>query len=185
MGDALYRFFLSIGVGLGLIAGQVDPTLSAKILRQDLDNSAGTMLVAAIHVDQAFSAGSRDLVESGSIVALRVIVKLVTKDGRSFATESTRFLGWDPRARHFNVGRSEEGKPIAFTNPEAAVTFASEFPDLAICPAEKLGQGGRVSVLASVGLIDNSGAWHEAPVLWNYVRPEASFTFASATEVPY
>ena len=68
---------------------------------------------------------------------------------------------------------------------EAALALASRFHGLQLCPAANLAEGGRVTIAASVGLIDASGAWHDAPVLWNYVRPERSFTFASPTEVPF
>jgi hypothetical protein len=185
MGDALYRFFLAIGVGLGLIAGQSDPAISARVLRQVAGQGSQTMLVAELRVDESFSPGSRELVESGSTVALRVVARLVSKDGRSWDAAATRALSWDPRERRFKVSVANEGRTVALADLEAAVVLASGFQGLEICPAAALEEGGRVTVQASIGLLDAVGAWHDAPVLWNYVRPEASFAFDSPTEVPF
>jgi hypothetical protein len=186
MGDVLFRFFLSIGVGLGLIVGQADPVIGAKVLRQDrADAGLGTMLVAEVQVDEAFSPGSRELVESGSSVALKVVARLAAKDGGSWETAAIRTLAWDPRSRRFKVGFVGEGREVPFADFEAAMTLASRFHGLALCPAARLASGGRVTIEAHVGLIDASGAWHDAPVLWNYVRPGWSSAFGSPTEVPF
>jgi hypothetical protein len=174
MGDALYRFFLSIGVGLGLIAGQADPQIAGRILRQEAPPGSAreTLLVAEAEIAGAFSKGSRELVEAGSTIAVRLV-------------EATRSLAFDLRARRYVVGFAGEGRTASVPDAETAIALASSFPGFAICPASNLAYGGRVTLSASVGLVDAAGAWHDAPVLWNYVRPQAGFSFGSPTEVPF
>jgi hypothetical protein len=187
MGDALYRFFLSIGVGLGLIAGQADPQIAGRILRQEAPPGSAreTLLVAEAEIAGAFSKGSRELVEAGSTIAVRLAAELVASGGRSWRVEATRSLAFDLRARRYVVGFAGEGRTASVPDAETAIALASSFPGFAICPASNLAYGGRVTLSASVGLVDAAGAWHDAPVLWNYVRPQAGFSFGSPTEVPF
>jgi hypothetical protein len=187
MGGAFYRFFLSIGVALGLIAGQADPLLAARVLREGPIAGADSevSLVAEAEIQRAYSKGSQELVESGSVVAVRVTAELVATGGRTWKAEATRTLAWDPRSKSYLVGIPAEARTIALDSVEAAMTLASRCPGLTLCPVSTLGSGGQVTLVASVGLIDAAGHWHEAPVLWNYVRPQQSYSFSSPRELPF
>ena len=129
--------------------------------------------------------GSRELVEAGSTVAVRVRAELVASGGKTWKAEAMRSLAWNLRDRRYIVGIPAEARTVNLDNADAAITLVSHFPGLSLCPVSALASGGRVTFLASVGLIDSGGTWHDAPVLWNYVRPTATFSFGSPTEVPF
>ena len=168
MGDALRRLFLSIGVALGLATGQSDPSLVARAY---LDS--GRLLVDA-RIDEAFAPGAIDLVESGTRVALRYSARLEAEgSGESSCAEAeeTRVLRYELRSARYEVAYG--GKRAALADANAARGLASELQGLALCGEAEARGAMRVIVRAQIGIIDARGAWHDAPVLWNYSSPRA------------
>ncbi len=177
MGDALRRMFLSIGIALGLAEGRPDPALYARVFQDQ-----GVVFVNA-RVEGAFVPEALELVQTGSRVAIRFSAELTTISGGSSAT-STRSVRYDMRASRYSVDIVEEGKSSSVIDLVAATSLVSAVQGLRLCPIGDLGQGGRVSVSASVGIIDSSGSWRAAPVLWNYIAPKSEFVFSSSGGVP-
>jgi hypothetical protein len=178
MGDALRRVFLSIGIALGLAEGRPDPVLYARVAQDQ-----GYVVVNA-RVEGAFVPEALELVQTGSRVALRFGAELAAKPGPLASAASTRSVCYDMRASSYRVEIAEEGKSSSVIDPVTATGLVSAVQGLRLCPIGDLGAGGRVSVSAAVGIIDSSGAWRDAPVLWNYAALKSDFSFASPYEVP-
>jgi hypothetical protein len=173
MGDALRRIFLSIGVALGLASGQPDPALFARLA---LD---GNDLAISAHIENAFAPGAKELVEDGTRLALRYSARLIRPDGSSREAEETREIWYDLRQSLYRVS-FDAGKETALVDPEAARTLAAEVSRLEICPASEAKSGERAVLYAKIGIIDSNGAWHDAPVLWNYSSPRVVLSYAKA-----
>jgi hypothetical protein len=178
MGDALRRLFLSVGIALGLAEGRPDPALYARVVQDQ-----GYVWVNA-RVEGAFVPEALELVQTGSKVALRFDARLAGRSGAGAHAASTRAVRYDMRASRYVVDFLEEGKSSSLIDPSSATGLVSEAGGLRLCTIGDLGQGGRIAVSASVGIIDSSGAWREAPVLWNYASLEADFAYGSPEEVP-
>jgi len=178
MGDALRRLFVSLGVALGLSVGQPDPALSARIFQEE-----GIVQVNA-RIDDAFAPGTRELVDSGSSVALRFAAELEAPGRPGRRAEETRYVFYDLRERRYMVSWGGGARTAALADSATARSLASMVSDMRLCPVDELASGGRITVSASIGILDGRGDWHEAPVLWNYARPSRSFAFGSPTEVP-
>jgi hypothetical protein len=161
MGDALRRLFLSIGIGLGLASGQPDPSLVARV---DIVDNA---LVVSARVENAFAPGALELVEAGTRVALRFSARVAASGGRELGAEEIRSLWYDLRSGRYDVA-FDGGKKAALVDPQAARALASELSELELCRAAEAEEGARVVVRAEIGILDARGAWHDAPVLWNY-----------------
>ena len=170
MGDALRRMFLSIAIALGLASGQPDPGLFARL---SLD---GGSLVVSARIENAFAPGTLELVEAGTRVALRFSARASSPGKAQLEAEETRTLWYDLRSGRYHVAY-DGGKTAALDDPGAARTLASELSRLAICGPEDLAEGSRVLVSAEIGIIDSKGAWHDAPVLWNYFGPRAILSY--------
>jgi hypothetical protein len=168
MGDALRRLFLGLGVALGLAPGQSDPSLLAHLLLAE-DQNKGAAIVVDARIDNAFAPGARELVETGTRVALRYSAQL---EGRTVQASETRILWYDMRSSRYGVA-FDGGKTAALVDPQAARNLAAEISGLELCPAAEAGEGKRVIVRAEIGIIDSRGEWHDAPVLWNYFAPRA------------
>jgi hypothetical protein len=182
MGDALRRVFLTIGIALGLAEGRPDPALYARIVQ----DQEGYVALNA-RVEGAFVPEALELVQTGSSVALRFEAALAGKAGRSgggAATASTRSVRYDLRSSRYVVDFLEEGRTSSVIDPSTATGLVSAVQGLRVCPLGALGEGGRVAVSVSVGIVDSSGSWRAAPVLWNYTALKAEFSFGSPAEVP-
>ena len=175
MGDALRRLFLSIGIGLGLASGQVDPSLIARVAVAR-GAAATDALVVSARVDNAFAPGALELIEAGTRVTVRFTAKAEAAGGGELTAEETRSLWYDLRTGRYDVAYGE-GKIAALVDPQAARTLASELSSLALGRADSLISGARVIVRAEIGIMDARGAWHDAPVLWNYFGPRAVLTY--------
>ncbi len=169
MGDALRRLFLSIGVALGLASGQPDPNLFARIGPVG-GEVAGDRLVVSARVEHAFAPGALDLVETGTTVALRFLVLVATPAKGELSYSETRSMRYDLRSGLYDVA-FDGGKKAALVDPQAARTLAAELTALELCPAADAPAGTKIVVRAEIGIIDSGGAWHDAPVLWNYYGP--------------
>jgi hypothetical protein len=179
MGDALRRVFLSIGIALGLAQGRPDPELYARVVRDE----EGYVALNA-RVEGAFVPEALELVQTGSSVALRFEAAFSGRSGGAAAAASTRSVRYDLRSSRYVVSFLEEDRTSSFIEPASATGLVSAVQGLRLCPAGELEGGGRVAVAVSVGIVDSSGAWHAAPVLWNYSALKADFSFASPAEVP-
>jgi hypothetical protein len=167
MGDALMRLFLSIGIGLGLASGYSDPSLAARVA---VDGDGG--LVVSARVENAFAPGARELVEAGTRVAIRFSARIERGAKDDIKAGETRSIRYDLRTGRYAV-TFDDGKTSALVDPQAARTLAAELGDLQLCRAGEVEAGARVIVRAEIGIIDALGAWHDAPVLWNYYGPRA------------
>jgi hypothetical protein len=166
MGDALRRVFLSIGVALGLVSGQPDPVLHARLFVD------GTALAMGARIENAFAPGARELVEDGTHLALRFEARLQRPDGSSIEARETRTIWYDMRQRLFLVG-FDGGKTAALADPGAAMTLVAEPERIGLGELDETPPGTRVLASAAIGIVDARGAWHDAPVLWNYSKPRA------------
>lgn len=175
MGDALRRFFLAIGVGLGLASGQSDPSLVARLAQAGGSPGGGAVIVSA-RVENAFAPSSRELVEAGTRVALRFLARAEGSADGAIAAEETRALRYDLRSGRYAVDY-DGGKSAALVDPMAARTLASELSGLELCGPGKLREGDRIVVRAEIGIVDSRGEWHGAPVLWNYYSPRTVLTY--------
>jgi hypothetical protein len=180
MGDALRRVFLSIGIALGLAEGRPDPVLYARVIRDQ-----GYIVVNA-RVEGAFVPEALELVQTGSRVALRFGAELAAKQGALASASSTRSVCYDLRASAYRIEIAEEGKSSSVIDPVTATGLVSTVQALRLYPTGDLAAGGRIAVAVSVsvGIIDSSGSWREAPVLWNYSALRSDFSFDSPDEVP-
>jgi hypothetical protein len=166
MGGVFRRFFLGLGVALGLASGQPDPTIFASV------SIADESLILYVRVDNAFSPGALELVEAGTHVALRYSARLECRDGRSIEASETRALWYDMRSGLYDASFGG-GKRSELVDPQAARTLVSELRGLRLCRADEAADGDRAVVKAEIGIVDGRGLWHDAPVLWNYVSPRA------------
>jgi len=166
MGDALRRLFLSIGIALGLASGQPDPALVAQVGVVD-----GALAVSA-RVEEAFAPGARELIETGTRVAIRFTADIEVAAGPTGAAEETRSLRYDLRSGRYDVSYGG-GKEAQLVDPQAARTLTAELSSLPLCRASLAPPAARVVVRARIGIIDSRGEWHDAPVLWNYREPRA------------
>ena len=174
MGDALRRLFLSIGVALGLVSGQSDPSLVASLAHEGWA-PGGEALVVSARVENAFAPGSRELVEAGTHVALRFSAQVESESKGTLHAEETRALWYDIRSGRYSVAFGG-GKTASLVDPQAARALASESPAILLCKFSEAREGARVVVRAEIGIVDSRGAWHDAPVLWNYSAPRAVLT---------
>ena len=170
MGDALPRLFLSIGIALGLVSGQPDPSLFAKVALED--GPGGGRIVVSARVENAFAPGTWELVDSGTRVALRFSARLEEPSGTGVEAREIRAIRYDLRSGLYDVD-FDGGKTAALVDPQAARTLASELPVLELGRGSQVPIGTRVVVRAEIGIIDSRGEWHGAPVLWNYSGPSA------------
>jgi hypothetical protein len=179
MGDALRRLFLSLGVVLGIATGQPDPSLFAHAALVN-----GTLVVSA-RIENAFAPGTIDLIETGTRVALRYAVKGEGSGGRGIEKSETRVIWYDLRSARYCVSFGD-GKTAALVDPRAARDLASELRGLEIHPAAEadalLTWETRLVVRAEIGIVNARGEWHDAPVLWNYSSPRASFALEAGEE---
>jgi hypothetical protein len=166
MGDALRRLFLGLGVALGLASGQPDPSIVARAAPD------GGFIVVDVRIENAFAPGAIELVETGTRVALRYSARLEGPGGRSIEARETRALRFDARSSRYGLDYGE-GKTGEVLDPQAARIFVSELHGLELCRSADAEAGSRVVVKAEIGIIDSSGQWHDAPVLWNYFGPRA------------
>jgi hypothetical protein len=166
MGDAFRRFFLGLGVALGLASGQPDPGIFANV------SAADGAYVLYVRVENAFAPGALELVDAGTRVALRYSARLECPDGRSLEASETRALWYDMRSGFYDAS-FDGGKRSELVDPQAARTLVSELSGLRICRAEEAPEGGRAVIKAEIGIVDGRGEWHDAPVLWNYTSPRA------------
>ena len=166
MGDALRRLFLGLGVALGLASGQSDPSLFARA------GTVGDALVVDVRIENALAPGALELVETGTRVALRYSARLEGPGGRSAEAVETRALWYDMRSSRYGLSFGE-GTTSELIDPQAARIFVSELRGLELCRAAEAAEGARIVISAEIGIIDSSGLWHDAPVLWNYVGPRA------------
>jgi hypothetical protein len=171
MGDALRRLFLAIGIGLGLAPGQPDPGLVARLLSLP-GEAAGDRVAVSARVENAFAPGAMELVEAGTSVALRFSAEAQSSSMEPIHAEETRALRFDLRTGRYSLSLGR-GRRAALVDPQAARDLVSELTALELCGAADLAQGARVVVRAEIGLLDSGGAWHDAPVLWNYLGPRA------------
>jgi hypothetical protein len=175
MGDALRRLFLSIGIGLGLATGQPDPSLVARV---DIIQDA---LVASARVDNAFAPGAQELVEAGTRVAIRFSARVEASNGRELGAEETHDLRYNLRSGRYDVA-FDGAKKAALVDPQAARALSSELSELELCRVGEAAIGARIVLRAEIGIIDAQGAWHDAPVLWNYFSPRAVLSYEGRQE---
>jgi hypothetical protein len=184
MGDAFRRFFLSIGVALGLAAGQPDPVLYANIVNAQAEGPRAVLRVDA-RIENAFEAGAIELIETGTRIALRYRVRLEGPQGSIAEAQETRSIWYDMRTGFYRVSFAE-GKAASLVDPQAARLLAAELSglELKVVPgaesAVSVGPSTVVVVSAEIGILDQGGSWHDAPVLWNYSSPRAQTSAASA-----
>lgn len=184
MGDAFRRFFLSIGVALGLASGQLDPAIVARVESAQAAGRGperGALAVSA-RIDHAFAPSAIELVETGTRVAFRYSARLEGASGSYRAVSETRSIWYDMRSGRYRVA-FDGGKETSLVDPQAARGLASELSGLVIGSGSGLGgmQGGaQVIVSAEIGIIDAKGEWHDAPVLWNYSAPRTAVAIAAA-----
>jgi hypothetical protein len=184
MGDAFRRLFLSIGVALGLATGQVDPSIVARVSPLASPPAAperGALAVSA-RIDNAFAPSAIELVETGTRVALRYSIRLEEPGGGHRAVSETRSIWYDMRSGRYRVAFGA-GKEAALVAPRAARGLAAELSDLTLGSGTSSSQakaGSQIVVSAEIGIIDASGAWHDAPVLWNYFSPRTTLALSGA-----
>jgi len=176
MGPALRRLFFGLGVFLGVVAPQVAPELTARPYRE-----AAEVFVNA-EVAGAFGETALELAQAGNRVALRVEARA----GSSPGTVAMGYLRRDAASGAWAVlAPGGDGAERRLQSREAALVLATRVWGLRAGPLSALGGGGSVRVRASVGILDESGAWHDAAILWGYAAPELRFDYADAEEVPY
>jgi len=168
------RFFLGLGVALGLASGQPDPSFFASVAVLE-----GTVSLYA-RVDDAFAPGALELVEAGTRVALRYSARIEGREGRPIEASETRALWYDIRTGFYDVSFDNGRKTSRLVDPQAARNLVSELRSLELCRAEEVAPGGRAAIKAEIGIIDAQGEWHDAPVLWNYCEPRAMQIVAAA-----
>jgi hypothetical protein len=166
MGDVFRRLFLGLGVALGLASGQPDPVIFASV------SAAGDELVLYARVDKAFAPGALELIGSGTRVALRYSAQVDGADGRTIEAEQVRALWYDMRSGYYCVS-FDGAKKGELADPQAARALVSELRGFRLCGARQAARDGHAVVRVEVGILDSSGEWHDAPVLWNYVCPKA------------
>jgi hypothetical protein len=171
MDDVISRLFLTLGVALGLVAGQPDPVLVAHAA------AAGELVIVDARIDRAFAPGTVELIESGTKVAIRFTAAL---DGREDAGKTeTRALWFDMRSGYYKVDVGGE-RPASLADPKTARALAADLSDLRLEAGPQPRSEAQVVVSARIGILDSRGEWHEAPVLWNYVSPRVTARVAEA-----
>lgn len=165
MDDVISRLFLTLGVALGLAAGQPDPVLVAHAV------AAGDVVIVDARVDKAFAPGSVELVEAGTKVAIRFSAAM---EGREESGKAeTRAVWFDMRSGYYKVDMGG-AKIASLADPKAARFLAADLSGLRLEASPHQMAGARVVVAARIGILDAKGEWHEAPVLWNYASPRVA-----------
>jgi hypothetical protein len=174
MGDGLRRFFLSIGIALGLVEGRPDPELFARVFLEQ------NLIVVNARVEGAFVPEALELVQTGTPVALKFRAEFTSRNGGLVFIESTRSIRYDVRSSCYIVENFEDKKISKVIDQVAATSLVSSVQGMPLCPLSAFNPVGRIRVSVSVGIIDSSQLWREAPVLWNYVKLETELTAEKA-----
>jgi hypothetical protein len=176
MGTALGRLFFGLGVLLGVVAPQTAPELAARAWR------SGAEVLVSAEVEGAFGETAIELARAGSRVALRVEARA----GNSPWTAAVGHLRFDSSAGDWAVAiPGGDGSEKRVASLDAALTLATQAWALHAGPLAALERGGTVAVRASIGILDETDAWHDARILWGYAEPELRFAFSNPEEVPY
>jgi len=181
VGAVLRRLFFGLGVLLGVVSPQLAPELTARPYR------AGSEILVNAEVVGAYGETALELARAGNRVAVRVEARA----GEAAGEVAVGYLRFDAAAATWAVAplggaaRAGAGQEKRVPGLEAAILLASRAWALRAGPASALEGGGELRVRARVGLIDASGAWHDAALLWGYAEPEFRIGYSGPAEVPY
>jgi len=168
-------FFFGLGVFLGFVAPQVAPELAVRIYR------VGNEVFLNAEVFGAFPAGSLELAEEGTTVAFEIEARVQGSDATAVAERSLRF---DLASGTWIVGFDGSSAPKSVPDREAALELSDKVWGLRIGSLTAFSGGGSILVHAKSGIVDESGKWHDAGILWGYAEPQRRFSFESSVEIP-
>lgn len=175
----LKRLFFGLGVLLGVLSPEISPVLAARLYR-----SADAVYLNA-EVEEAFAGTALELAEGGTRVAFR-LEATIAAGGREFSPPVvTRSLHFDRARGLWIVDLLPEGGRRGIKDREAACIFASRIWSLRLAGLNELEGTASVRLRLSPGILDESGGWHAADILWGYAAPARSFTIVNPRELPY
>ena len=149
---------------------QPDPSLFARI-GPGRRRGPGERLVVSARIENSFAPGALELVETGTAVALRFTALVATRPESSLSGRRARSATTCVRASTRCPSTAARRRPSWIRKPRGPWPPSSA-PSSSV-PRRRRRTGTRVIVRAEIGIIDSSGAWHDAPVLWNYYGPRA------------
>jgi hypothetical protein len=170
----LRQLFFGIGVLLGLVPAQDGPELSVRIYR----NEAAVYLNAELL--GAFPEGSLELAAAGTELAFR----LTAQAEGTVPVVALRSLRFDAGTARWIVGYGSADGRRSLADREAASLLASRVWALRLGELDRLPGGVTITITAESGIIDGSGLWHDAGILWGYARPGRRFAFADTVAIP-
>jgi len=171
----LRSLFFGLGVLFGFVAPMAAPELAARVYR------SGTELFLNAELSGAFPDSAIELAEAGTVVAFELEVRV---KGSSSSVVARRSLSYDLGRREWIVGLGSDKGAKPVPDRFAALLLASSVWALGLGSVSTFDSGGTISIKARPGIIDEAGSWHDAGILWGYVEPGRSFSFASAEEIP-
>jgi hypothetical protein len=171
----LRSFIFGLGVLFGFVAPQAAPDLAARVYRD------GGEVYLNAELAGAFPDAAVELAEAGTIVAFEIDIII---NGSASPVEARRSLRYDLGARVWVVGTGSGGDEKTVADRSTALLLAGRVWGLDLGPLSAFDRGGSVSIRARPGIIDETGGWHEAGILWGYGEPSRAFSFASGVEIP-
>ncbi|MEI6386986.1 MAG: hypothetical protein WCQ50_10135 [Spirochaetota bacterium] len=170
----LRQLFFGIGVLLGLVPAQEMPDLSVRIYRGDDAIYLNAELLGA------FPEGSLELAADGTEVAFRLEARA---EGAN-PVVALRSLRFDAGTARWIVGYGSGDGRRSLADREAARLLASRLWALRLGGLSGFPKGVVITITAKSGIIDGSGSWHDAGILWGYAEPGRRFAFADTVEIP-
>ncbi len=168
-------FFFGLGVLLGFVTPQTAPELAARVYR------VGNEVFLNAELEGAFPDGALELAASGTVVAFELEARIEGGDRTALARRS---LSYELGRGEWVVGFGEGGDMKRMVNREAALALAGRVWSLRLGAFPGGGSSASVVVRARSGIVDETGAWHDAGILWGYAEPLRRFRFESAVEIP-
>ena len=153
----------------------VAPELAARVFR------SGTELFLNAELSGAFPSSAIELAEEGTKIAFELEIRI---KGSPKPVVARRSLSYDLGRREWLVGLGDDRKAKPVPDRYAALLLASSVWNLHLGSLSFFDAGTTISIKARPGIIDETGGWHDAGILWGYAEPGRSFTFASVQEIP-
>lgn len=175
--DKLKEFIVSIGIFLGLVSPQNDPELSINLFR------TSHYIMYSLEIENCINEDIDELVAAANTVMVNIEVFL--DDNEQPVRRVYHTISYDPALSRFTVYRSEADVTHVTDDRNAAYAIFISFYNLSLMETEKFSLLEKKILRFRADIELESQGDFDSAVLWNYIEPEAEFSFHSLEEIPY
>ncbi len=175
--DKLKEFIVSVGVFLGLINPQNDPELSINLFRTN------QYIMYSLEIENCINEDIDELIAAANTVTVNIEVFL--DDDQRPVKKVYHSISYDPALSRFTVYRSEADVTHVTGDRNAAYAIFISFYNLSLLETEKFSRLEKKNLRFRANIELELKGDFDSAVLWNYMEPEAEFSFHSLEEIPY